>query len=269
MAWVFQGNPEYYDIDRYFTRQDFVYWNCPKFADQMQLGMPVLFKRSGPENGIIALGEIAEVPKLISQIDRPEFSGSDLWTSEPDETIPKVGIQLSDVRLTIERGMLPWSELKRIESLANHPLIKAGLGTVFRLSATQALDLLRTWGSDDSVFLGSAPAAREGNRREVKHFRIERDQGLVRDKKSQFLQAHGYLKCEVCGFRYDERYPADLAEGFIEAHHIRPLAELDTATRTTLEDLILVCANCHRMIHRTKEVERNLERLREHFREVV
>ena len=231
--------------------------------------MPVLFKRSGQENGIIALGKIVELPKPVTQVDRPQFLGTDLWKEEPDDdAVPKSGIELSDVRLTLETGMLPWSELKQIESLATHPLVKAGLGTVFRLSATQSFDLLRAFDADASAFSGSTPAALEGNRREVKHFRIERNQGVVRDKRAQYQREHGYLQCEVCGFRYDEHYPEDLAEGFIEAHHIKPLTDLDKPTRTTFDDLILVCANCHRMVHRTVDVVENLERLRRHFGEV-
>jgi predicted HNH restriction endonuclease len=103
----------------------------------------------------------------------------------------------------------------------------------------------------------------------MKHFRIERNQGVVKQKKEQFQREHGFLQCEVCSFRYNEHYPKDLAEGFIEAHHIKPLADLDEATRTIVKDLILVCANCHRMVHRTKDVEENLERLRRHLGEVV
>ena len=58
VAWVFQG-ARFYDIDRYLSRQTFVYWMYKRFQDQMQLGMPAFIKRSGPNNGIIALGSVA------------------------------------------------------------------------------------------------------------------------------------------------------------------------------------------------------------------
>ncbi|MBV2227622.1 HNH endonuclease [Sphingobacterium mizutaii] len=38
-------------------------------------------------------------------------------------------------------------------------------------------------------------------------------------------------------------------KGFIECHHIFPIAKHGKRT-TTLDDLALVCSNCHRMLHR-------------------
>ena len=39
-------------------------------------------------------------------------------------------------------------------------------------------------------------------------------------------------------------------EGFIECHHVTPISQLRPDTVVTWKDLILVCSNCHRMIHR-------------------
>ncbi|MEQ8209818.1 MAG: HNH endonuclease [Lacipirellulaceae bacterium] len=267
-ALVLQGNPKYYDMDAYFSRQTFVYWNCPKFADQATVGLPVLFKRSGSDSGIVAVGAVEEVPKPIDQLNHPEMLGGDLWSGEAADASLKVGVRLDDVRLSVDNGMLPWSELKQITSLTDHPLVKTRLGTVFRLSDTQALDVLRLWGADYSLLAPNAPTASEGTRYLATHRRIERDQGIVLAKKNCIRKEKGFLACEVCGFRYDQSYPKELAYGFIEAHHIKPLSELRNPTITTMDDLILVCANCHRMIHRTKDAEKNLELLSRHFSNV-
>jgi 5-methylcytosine-specific restriction protein A len=64
------------------------------------------------------------------------------------------------------------------------------------------------------------------------------------------LSDKGTLTCEVCGFEYSEKY-GDLGRGFAECHHTKPLGELSKKTKTMLEDLSIICANCHRMIHRT------------------
>jgi 5-methylcytosine-specific restriction protein A len=47
---------------------------------------------------------------------------------------------------------------------------------------------------------------------------------------------------------YEDRYGVR-GRGFIEVHHLRPLHTLKPGTKTKLQDLALVCANCHRMIH--------------------
>jgi predicted HNH restriction endonuclease len=41
-----------------------------------------------------------------------------------------------------------------------------------------------------------------------------------------------------------------LGEGFAECHHRVPLAELQEGHPVRLSDLAIVCANCHRMLHR-------------------
>ena len=79
------------------------------------------------------------------------------------------------------------------------------------------------------------------------HYR-ERDRGLVEKRKAQVLAATGALRCEVCNFDFKSRYGAR-GEGFIEAHHTKPLHTLEPGSRTKLSDLALICANCHRMVH--------------------
>jgi len=55
------------------------------------------------------------------------------------------------------------------------------------------------------------------------------------------------LECEVCGFDFFETY-GERGNGFAECHHKLPLSH---GTRSTyLRDLAVVCANCHRMLHR-------------------
>jgi hypothetical protein len=45
-----------------------------------------------------------------------------------------------------------------------------------------------------------------------------------------------------------------------------PLSAAATPVRTTLSDLAVLCANCHRAVHATTEVEDNYAILAQHFR---
>jgi hypothetical protein len=99
----------------------------------------------------------------------------------------------------------------------------------------------------------------EGAKKLSLHWRIERSAELIRRRKHLAMQLHKRLACECCDFDFSEFYGPEGA-GFIECHHIRPLHALTEATITTLEDLALVCSNCHRMLHRIPEC--NLESLR-------
>lgn len=76
----------------------------------------------------------------------------------------------------------------------------------------------------------------------------ERNRKLVRRKKEKVLAETGSLACETCGFDFHAFY-GERGKGFIECHHVVPVRDLRPGARTKLEDLSLLCSNCHRMIH--------------------
>jgi len=43
-----------------------------------------------------------------------------------------------------------------------------------------------------------------------------------------------------------------LGKDYIECHHTIPVSELPQGAKTRLEDVVLVCSNCHHMIHRKR-----------------
>lgn len=105
----------------------------------------------------------------------------------------------------------------------------------------------------------SAISAKEGNPRLKTHLIRERNSTLVQQKKEQVLQKTGKLCCEVCGFDFYEKY-GDIGEGFCEVHHLTPLSQSDHEVETKIEDLAIICSNCHRIIHR-KNPMLSLEKL--------
>lgn len=81
------------------------------------------------------------------------------------------------------------------------------------------------------------------------HKTRERDKKLTESKKAKVLKATGKLECEVCAFDFYQTY-GELGKGFIECHHTMQLSTYETKQKTNIEDLALVCSNCHRMLHR-------------------
>lgn len=81
------------------------------------------------------------------------------------------------------------------------------------------------------------------------HLARERNTTIVKKKKEKVLKLHGKLECELCSFDFEKVY-GEIGYGFIECHHKKPLYTLVEETETTLDDLMLVCSNCHRMLHR-------------------
>lgn len=109
----------------------------------------------------------------------------------------------------------------------------------------------------------SYPHGFEGAKKYVLHLAIERDRKLRDQKVKLFLETHGKLFCELCKFNFVEAYPF-LERSIIEVHHVVPLKTLSKATEIDLDDLILLCANCHLAIHQG-DAEENLLSARVHF----
>ena len=82
------------------------------------------------------------------------------------------------------------------------------------------------------------------------HKRRERDRSLRGKLLKTRLLATGALRCDACGDGPKTRDETLLDAGF-EAHHTMPLAQIaGEQTTTKVEDLALLCATCHRLLHR-------------------
>lgn len=89
----------------------------------------------------------------------------------------------------------------------------------------------------------------EGRRRVEQHVGRERVSGLRDAALRARRRLVGNLSCEACGFDFEVAY-GDLGTDFAEVHHAFPLSAREAhGSATRVEDLRVVCANCHRMIH--------------------
>ncbi len=102
--------------------------------------------------------------------------------------------------------------------------------------------------TDDNTPCESEVVGTEGKRKVVYTTKYERDPKL----RKQAILIHG-LTCEVCGFDFEKTYGI-LGRDYIEVHHIKPLNEIGEEVQVNPKtDMICLCSNCHRMIHRKKE----------------
>lgn len=84
------------------------------------------------------------------------------------------------------------------------------------------------------------------------HIYKERDRTLVKKAKAHYkAKGGGKLKCQSCGMDPVSIYGSS-GERCIEAHHTIPIEELQPDSITRVEDMAMVCASCHRIIHSQK-----------------
>ena len=217
------------------------------------------------ESGIIGSGYITEPAADKSAIRFKENIGEDLWRPGYHElSRTKIGIHLNEVRTTSNQGMLMKSHFLNDAILLKSQIVTVRSGAVFLLQPSQANRIRELWGSDSTDEVQMANGTFEGTIVEKLHRFRERDRNLVAAAKAAFLKKHGELLCTICGFSFHRAY-GEWGKDFIEAHHLKPISERTRAEETKLDDLAMVCANCHRMIHRDENYEANYARLVEQF----
>jgi hypothetical protein len=126
----------------------------------------------------------------------------------------------------------------------NYLLIRVGERNSYRIR-----DDFRRAVSPNEMLIHTALTFAEGRRLLRLHRTIERNRALIAAKKSHVLESLKTLTCEVCCFNFATVY-GELGDGYAECHHRTPMAAMEGVRESRIEDLAIVCANCHRMLHR-------------------
>ncbi len=95
---------------------------------------------------------------------------------------------------------------------------------------------------------------------------FEREEGIRASSERSFFERNPALAhrakevygcaCQVCGFDFVQAY-GEIGRSFAEVHHLNPLSERPDSewaetVITKIADVAVLCANCHRMIHRRR-----------------
>jgi predicted HNH restriction endonuclease len=125
------------------------------------------------------------------------------------------------------------------------PVWRSGTFRYISDATAGELDALISESGETLSDLSEESWALEGRALLKRHVTKERSAKLIKAFKAQLTD----FACSVCGFSFEQIYGA-VGAGFIEAHHVVPIATLTANTKMSISDLVPVCSNCHRMLHR-------------------
>lgn len=258
---MIKGNPSRNDWEQYLKPNRIGTWRTGKPPRDWSAGDRLFCWESTPRLRIIGLAEIVNTD-----------SGKD------DD-----GLMLFKVRYLsrLLKNPITIDELRKIPIVNEASFLKSGPATtVFPISDQQAEiifsllsernpEIKSIWPDsvqanvqvpdvDEEFFSGV-----EGGKKVATHIRKERNARLVKAKKQKVLKETGKLVCEACGFDFEATYNG-IGKGFCEVHHKKPLSEVEREVETSLEDLAILCSNCHRMIHKTNPLA-SIETFRTRF----
>ena len=77
----------------------------------------------------------------------------------------------------------------------------------------------------------------------------------LRDAAIEYFTKNGVIKCDCCDFEFEEYYGEIYGLSCIEIHHLKPIfsyegSDLMSTIYEALKNLLPVCPNCHRVIHK-------------------
>jgi 5-methylcytosine-specific restriction protein A len=146
------------------------------------------------------------------------------------------------------KGLANVSEMDRKiwSEFGKRPQETKALANLIRLGVSEAIAGMDDRDTDDTEFY-------EGRILTALHKRKERNPRL-RKKLLTVRKHQGRLVCELCSCppRLNQ---VPFADAIFEAHHTLPLS-VGAERVTKIADLCLLCANCHRLIHRAISVQK-------------
>lgn len=96
--------------------------------------------------------------------------------------------------------------------------------------------------------------AYEGKALTILRKHLSRERSLSFMKKYKLKYSH-VKKCQACGFNPEDNYQKIRAIQMLEMHHILPIGKRSASQVTREKDVVLLCPNCHRAIHKVMAEE--------------
>ena len=137
--WIFQGNPDQFDVDGYIRDRQEVLWSVRQHKDRILAGDKVLLWRSGAIGGVIADCSVIDPPSKEILEDAPE-----LWKEKPD-------LQTGEMRcrLRVENSFAdtPIARAAIRASLPELSIVKQPQGTNYEITQLDYEKIIKLRGS--------------------------------------------------------------------------------------------------------------------------
>lgn len=136
-AWIFQANPQYYDLAGALARLTEHHWLINQHADKIKAGDTVFLWQSGKDGGVMAYGRILSSPALLppSEAERPFVRDASALPAKP---ALRVRLRIDDVL----DEPLDRDTLREDPRLVGLMFLRASQGTNFPVAADECAALL-------------------------------------------------------------------------------------------------------------------------------
>lgn len=132
--WIFQGNPEYFDMDEYIREREELLWLVKKYKDRIKPGDQVFIWRAGENAGIVAVCEVLSEPVEMED-DAPE-----LWIGVHKQDTLQIRVSLKVLQKYLDRPLTKAEVQKVTPDLS---ILRQPAGTNFSINQEQYEKLMK------------------------------------------------------------------------------------------------------------------------------
>lgn len=266
--WMFMCNSNKWEIDRFL--ESGVLEDAYSISDfhkdhfhQGQLGIIRVGKDARSKKmlggrprllpGVYAIVRVLSEPDLLA----PEKK--DFWIDRDESQKPRFRVRLEYTSIHMSDPIL-LDELRDTSVAENDALLIAGIQASTYPITKSSFDLITSMFHEHQQFsegsfldIDDEQEYSEGQQHYKQHVMRERNPKLMKEAKALFIRQHGCLYCEVCKYNFEDHF-GDRGRDFIEGHHTKYVSELAPGEGTKITDIVMLCPNCHRMIHRKPRI---------------
>lgn len=224
---------------------------------ESELVLPSLYLMSLSPTGTISTTELI---RLLTQIMKPQGLDAQILNNRSDtyfsqkvrnlkshDTLTKYGYaQYRDgsYYITEEGKQLVLNNKSSIQYILSSGFdyadVKSSLGRVYKSRTT--------------TIIPYEELISEGGRKFEVTKSYERSQRL-RNAAIEHFSHNGIIVCDCCGFEFNSFYGENFGKSCIEIHHLKPIFQYASMSivqtiDSALRNLLPVCPNCHRVIHK-------------------
>jgi hypothetical protein len=159
--------------------------------------------------------------------------------------------RFGDIRIIGKKGLVSLSKTYQILS-GNKPKSNSAMGGFLQGNYTAGVGEIKKGAYKklssnfaDYKRLTELVELEEGDKYKSEREFRRRNAFLIALKKS-----NSDYRCEICNTLYEENY-GNIGHEFIIAHHLKPIGARAKSSLTRLQDIALVCSNCHDMLHKS------------------
>lgn len=224
---------------------------------ESELVLPSLYLMTLNPNGCISTSELI---RMLTQIMKPQGLDSQILNKRNDTYFSQKVRNLKSHDTLMRYGYASYKDGYYYITDIGRKLVTNNIHNIHYILNSGfdykdvRISLGKVYKSRNSVIIPYEEIISEGSMKIIVSKSYVRSQKLRRVAIEHFTH-NGTIECDCCGFEFKSFYGETFGKSCIEIHHLKPIFQCASMSvvqtiDNALKNLLPVCPNCHRIIHK-------------------